>query len=155
MTSTSRLLLLSVLLIRETPSTDKTDWSLLCETIIALSKKHGQLKSAITKMVQLAMCFLKSTSEQHFGPSATEEDVNMEDEKPAAEDSKKDEKKEKKADKEIDREGQEDKEVTKLIQEAKQIGDKGLKEDDRMKLVETLRTVTEGKVSFPLVPISA
>lgn len=34
------------------------DWSLLNEQVQLLSKKHGQLKQAITKMVQVVMGFL-------------------------------------------------------------------------------------------------
>ncbi|KAI7515154.1 hypothetical protein KC343_g23678, partial [Hortaea werneckii] len=34
------------------------DWSLLNEQVLVLSKKHSQLKQAITKMVQVVMGFL-------------------------------------------------------------------------------------------------
>jgi 26S proteasome regulatory subunit N5 len=34
------------------------DWGLLNEQVLLLSKKHGQLKQAITKMVQVVMGFL-------------------------------------------------------------------------------------------------
>lgn len=34
------------------------DWHLLNEQVLGLSKKHGQLKQAITRMVQVAMGFL-------------------------------------------------------------------------------------------------
>lgn len=37
---------------------DNSDWSLLNEQVLVLSKKHGQLKQAITKMVQVVMGFL-------------------------------------------------------------------------------------------------
>ncbi len=37
------------------------DWSLLNEQILLLSKKHGQLKQAITKMVQTVMGFIHDT----------------------------------------------------------------------------------------------
>ncbi|KAF2022335.1 hypothetical protein BU24DRAFT_338519 [Aaosphaeria arxii CBS 175.79] len=37
------------------------DWSLLNEQVLLLSKKHGQLKQATTKMVQVAMGFLDDT----------------------------------------------------------------------------------------------
>ncbi|KAF7877320.1 hypothetical protein EAF04_001003 [Stromatinia cepivora] len=37
------------------------DWSLLNEQVLLLSKKHGQLKQATTKMVQVVMEFLDST----------------------------------------------------------------------------------------------
>jgi 26S proteasome regulatory subunit N5 len=34
------------------------DWNLLSEQVLLLSKKHGQLKQATTKMVQVVMGFL-------------------------------------------------------------------------------------------------
>jgi 26S proteasome regulatory subunit N5 len=37
---------------------DAGDWSLLNEQVLLLSKKHGQLKQAITKMVQVVMSFI-------------------------------------------------------------------------------------------------
>ncbi|CAO3652964.1 unnamed protein product [Mucor hiemalis] len=37
------------------------DWKLLNEEIVLLSKKHGQLKAATTKMIQEAMSYLDST----------------------------------------------------------------------------------------------
>jgi hypothetical protein len=37
---------------------DANDWGLLNEQVLLLSKKHGQLKQAITKMVQVVMGFL-------------------------------------------------------------------------------------------------
>ncbi|KAH7127127.1 26S proteasome non-ATPase-like protein regulatory subunit 12 [Dendryphion nanum] len=37
------------------------DWSLLNEQVLLLSKKHGQLKQATTKMVQVVMSFLDDT----------------------------------------------------------------------------------------------
>jgi len=37
------------------------NWKLLNEQVIALSKKHGQLKQATTKMVQVVMGFLDDT----------------------------------------------------------------------------------------------
>ncbi|KAI1263414.1 PCI domain-containing protein [Xylariaceae sp. FL1019] len=40
---------------------DAGNWSLLNDQILVLSKKHGQLKQAITKMVQTVMTFLDST----------------------------------------------------------------------------------------------
>jgi 26S proteasome regulatory subunit N5 len=40
---------------------DAGDWSLLNEQVQLLSKKHGQLKQAITKMVQVVMGFLDQT----------------------------------------------------------------------------------------------
>lgn len=41
-------------------SKESGDWELLNEQILLLSKKHGQLKQAITKMVQAVMGFLDS-----------------------------------------------------------------------------------------------
>jgi len=40
---------------------DASDWKLLNENIIVLSKKHGLLKGAIGKMVQRAMTFIDAT----------------------------------------------------------------------------------------------
>ena len=40
---------------------DAQDWSLLNEQVLQLSRKHGQLKQAITKMVQEVMTFLDET----------------------------------------------------------------------------------------------
>lgn len=37
------------------------DWPLLNEQVQLLSKKHGQLKQAITKMVQVVMGFIDET----------------------------------------------------------------------------------------------
>jgi 26S proteasome regulatory subunit N5 len=37
---------------------EANDWGLLNEQVLLLSKKHGQLKQAITKMVQVVMEFL-------------------------------------------------------------------------------------------------
>jgi 26S proteasome regulatory subunit N5 len=54
--STSRLLVSIV-----TIAKDAGDWNLLNEQVQLLSKKHGQLKQAITKMVQVVMGFLDET----------------------------------------------------------------------------------------------
>ncbi|KAF2104684.1 hypothetical protein NA57DRAFT_30218 [Rhizodiscina lignyota] len=51
--STSRLLVGIVTICKESG-----DWSLLNEQVLVLSKKHGQLKQATTKMVQVVMGFL-------------------------------------------------------------------------------------------------
>jgi 26S proteasome regulatory subunit N5 len=40
---------------------EQGDWSMLNEQVLLLSKKHGQLKQAITKMVQVVMEFLDDT----------------------------------------------------------------------------------------------
>ncbi|KAK5164260.1 proteasome regulatory particle subunit [Saxophila tyrrhenica] len=54
--STSRLLVSVVTIAKEAG-----DWNLLNEQVQLLSKKHGQLKQAITKMVQVVMGFLDQT----------------------------------------------------------------------------------------------
>ncbi len=54
--STSRLLVAIVTICK-----DSRDWGLLNEQVLLLSKKHGQLKQAITKMVQVVMSFLDET----------------------------------------------------------------------------------------------
>ncbi|GJC84721.1 26S proteasome regulatory subunit rpn502 [Colletotrichum liriopes] len=54
--STSRILIAIVNIAK-----DAGDWSLMNEQVLILSKKHGQLKQAITKMVQAVMGFLDST----------------------------------------------------------------------------------------------
>ncbi|KAB5562738.1 PCI domain-containing protein [Coniochaeta sp. 2T2.1] len=54
--STSRILVAIVTLCK-----DAGNWSLLNDQTLVLSKKHGQLKQAITKMVQTVMGFLDST----------------------------------------------------------------------------------------------
>src|ERR1700761_8444728 len=53
--STSRLLVAVVTICK-----NSGDWNLLNEQVLLLSKKHGQLKQAITKMVQVVMGFLDS-----------------------------------------------------------------------------------------------
>lgn len=51
--STSRILVAIVTLCR-----DVGDWASLKEQVLLLSKKHGQLRQATTKMVQVVMAFL-------------------------------------------------------------------------------------------------
>jgi 26S proteasome regulatory subunit N5 len=51
--STSRLLVAIVTICK-----DSGDWGLLNEQVLLLSKKHGQLKQATTKMVQVVMGFI-------------------------------------------------------------------------------------------------
>jgi 26S proteasome regulatory subunit N5 len=65
--STSRLLVAIVTLCK-----DAGDWSLLNEQVLLLSKKHGQLKQAITKMVQVVMEFLNDTPNVETKLSAIE-----------------------------------------------------------------------------------
>ncbi|WEW57554.1 proteasome regulatory particle subunit [Emydomyces testavorans] len=54
--STSRLLVAICTLCK-----DASDWTLLNEQVVALSKKHSQLKQATTKMIQVVMGFLDET----------------------------------------------------------------------------------------------
>lgn len=54
--STSRILVAIITLCK-----DAGDWGLFNEQILLLSKKHGQIKQAATKMVQVAMSFLDET----------------------------------------------------------------------------------------------
>lgn len=56
MASTSRILIAIVTLCK-----NAGDWSLLNEQTLVLSKKHSQLKQAITKMVQTVVGFLDDT----------------------------------------------------------------------------------------------
>ncbi|MCJ1263329.1 hypothetical protein MMC22_003199 [Lobaria immixta] len=53
--STSRLLVAIVTICKESG-----DWGLLNEQVLLLSKKHGQLKQATTKMVQVVMTFIEA-----------------------------------------------------------------------------------------------
>lgn len=54
--STSRIITAIV-----TIAKNANDWNLMNEQVLLLSKKHGQLKQAITKMVQTVMGFLDDT----------------------------------------------------------------------------------------------
>ncbi|KAL1987710.1 hypothetical protein VTN96DRAFT_2550 [Rasamsonia emersonii] len=54
--TTSRILVTIVTICK-----DAGDWSLLNDQVLLLSKKHGQLKQATTKMVQVVMGFLDET----------------------------------------------------------------------------------------------
>jgi len=56
--TTSRVLVAIVTICK-----DAGDWSYMNEQVLLLSKKHGQLKQAITKMVQVVMGFLEDISE--------------------------------------------------------------------------------------------
>ena len=51
---------------------DAGNWKLVNEQVIALSKKHGQLKQATTKMVQVVMGFLNETPSMEVKMSAIE-----------------------------------------------------------------------------------
>lgn len=57
--STSKLLVAVVTICK-----DSRDWGLLNDQVLLLSKKHGQLKQAITKMVQVVMTFIDATPNQ-------------------------------------------------------------------------------------------
>ncbi len=54
--TTSRVLVAIVTICK-----DAEDWSYMNEQVLLLSKKHGQLKQAITKMVQVVFGFLDET----------------------------------------------------------------------------------------------
>jgi 26S proteasome regulatory subunit N5 len=54
--STSRVVIAIV-----TIAKNAKDWNLMDEQVLLLSKKHGQLKQATTKMVQTVMGFLDET----------------------------------------------------------------------------------------------
>lgn len=56
MASTSRTLIAICTICK-----DAGNWNLLNDQVLVLSKKHGQLKQAITKMVQTVMTFLDAT----------------------------------------------------------------------------------------------
>jgi len=54
--STSRVIIAIV-----TIAKNAKDWNLMNEQVLLLSKKHGQLKQATTKMVQTVMGFMDET----------------------------------------------------------------------------------------------
>ena len=165
--STSRLLMTAVLMIRTTPSVQQTDVPLLCETVIAYSKKHGQLKQAITRMVQQMMLFLRDPEPNALQAPAsifavlgkdsltgTEEPMTDANDAAATQDTEMQEADAKPAEKpsetkpteDEEREGKEDDRVSALFQHAKAIGNTGLDNDARLRIIESLREVTEGKV---------
>lgn len=65
--STSRILIGIITICK-----NSGDWSLLSEQIQLLAKKHGQLKQAITKMIQVAIGFLDATPNQEVKISTIE-----------------------------------------------------------------------------------
>ncbi|KAK4543389.1 hypothetical protein LTR36_005532 [Oleoguttula mirabilis] len=65
--STSRLIVTIVTICK-----NSGDWALLNEQVLLLSKKHGQLKQAITKMVQVVMGFLDEAPSEGAKLSAIE-----------------------------------------------------------------------------------
>lgn len=167
--STTRLLLLAILLVRNTPSPAKTNWDLLAETVTSLSKKHGQLKMATTRMVQLVMCFLypavdpeeERRKEQELKDEEmkdlAEEKVRKDAEKQAKKEKEEGKKESKEAqdarkrqeaaeEREKEKVGAQNAKVLELMDAGKRIGDEGVTEEQRMKIVELLRTVTEGKI---------
>ncbi|SAM61718.1 probable RPN5-26S proteasome regulatory subunit [Ustilago bromivora] len=166
--STTRLLLLAILLVRNTPSPAKTNWDLLAETVTSLSKKHGQLKMATTRMVQLVMCFLypavdpeeERRKEQELKDEEmkdlAEEKARKDAEKQAKEkeEGKKESKEAQDArkpqeaaeEREKEKIGAQNAKVLELMNAGKRIGNEGVTEEQRMKIVELLRTVTEGKI---------
>ncbi|TKY90793.1 hypothetical protein EX895_000791 [Sporisorium graminicola] len=169
LTSTTRLLLLAILLVRNTPSAQSTNWDLLADTVTSLSKKHGQLKMATTRMVQLVMCFLHPAVDPEEERKREQEvkDEEMKDlaaekadkeKEKAAKKEKEDGKKESKQAQEARRRqedmeqrerekvGKQNAKVLELMDAGKRIGDAGVDDKIRMKLVELLRTVTEGKI---------
>lgn len=139
--------------------------------IVSLSKKHGQLKQATVKMVGAAMCYLHAPGIGESGRKEEEvtKEVEMEDAKKKEEEAKtkakEDEEKAKKADGSKDEksdkkkkmqealavedkgEGKQHEGVGRWMARAKEIGDQGVTEDMKVKLLETIRQVTEGKVS--------
>ncbi|WFD06688.1 proteasome regulatory particle subunit [Malassezia vespertilionis] len=156
--SVSRLLMVAVMMIRLTPDVHATDMQLLCDTILAYSKKHGQLKQAIARMVQVAMLFLKEPETKDVNAPASIYAVvgkdtlhpNDEEMKDAAEHTDAmdtDEPKKAAPESEEDeRAGKEDDRITALFAHGRKTGDTGLDSEKRMQLLETLSTVTEGKV---------
>lgn len=171
LSSTTRCLLLILHLLRTTPSAKSPSWDQLNEMIVSLSKKHGQLKQATVKMVGAAMCYLHAPGIGESGKKEEEvtKEVEMEDAKKKEEAKAKDEARAKKeeADKssgskdektekkkkmqeamevEDKGEGKEHEGVSKWMARAKEIGDQGVTEPMKVKLLETIRQVTEGKV---------
>ncbi len=148
------------------PTTDQL--GLLAETVTSLSKKHGQLKMA-TRAWCSSSCALStppSTPRRSAGGAGGQ---GRGDEGPRSEKAKKEEEKAAKKEKEEGKkeskeavearrrqEAQEERErekvgaqnakVLELMDAAKRIGDTGVTEETRMKIVELLRTVTEGKI---------
>lgn len=174
LSSTTRLLLIALHLLRTTPSPTSPEWDQLNEAIVSLSRKHGQLKQAITRMVGAAMCYLHPPGIGESGRKEEVKEIVMEDVEeskelkkdaaPKAEEKKDKDKhgeasntakaeKTNKMKKAVDEpmedkgEGKENEGVRILMERAKEIGNTGVTDEMRLKLVETIRQVTEGKVS--------
>lgn len=169
LTSTTRLLLLAILLVRNTPNPQSTNWDLLSDTVTSLSKKHGQLKMATTRMVQLVMAFLypavdpeeerrkeQQIKDEEMKDLAAEKAKKEADKaaKKEKEDGKKESKEAQEArrrqedqeEREREKVGKQNAKVLELLDAGKRIGDAGVTEEIRMKIVELLRSVTEGKI---------
>lgn len=155
--SSTRLLLVSVLMVRATPDVMHTDVALLCDTITGYAKKHGQLKQAISRMVQLAMEFIHEPVAADpkvpasfyavVGKDELFPESSMDvDEGDKAADAKKTAAAGTEAETATDRTGKGDDRLTALMQQGRAIGWTGLDDAKRMRLMETLREVTEGKV---------
>lgn len=161
--STARLLMTAVLMIRTVPGTAHTNIEKLCEVVHAYSKKHGQLKYAIVRMIRLTMLFLQASdcsnmrapasfyavlnkdsltsSDEEMKDASKDEEMAVDDDAKNAKDSKTSG-----TEGEDEREGKEDDRITALSEHGKAIGDASLTDADKMKLMETLREITEGKV---------
>ncbi|EST06501.1 Proteasome component (PCI) domain protein [Kalmanozyma brasiliensis GHG001] len=169
LTSTTRLLLLAILLVRNTPSPESTNWQLLSDTVTSLSKRHGQLKMATTRMVQLVMCFLhhavdpeeerareaavKDEEARELAAEQREKEARLAAKKEATEGKKESKeaqdarrRQEDAEEREREKVGQQNAKVLELMDAGRRIGDAGVTPEVRMKLVELLRTVTEGKI---------
>lgn len=139
----------AVLMIRSTPDTQHTNMQLLCDTIQAYAKKHGQLKQATARMVQLAMLFLRAPEKPSIDVPNSIYAVIHKDAlsgQPTSESMAVDEEQEKQPNDEADRSGKEDDRLLALSEHGRAIGDAGLNEDTKMQLMKTLQEVTEGKV---------
>jgi hypothetical protein len=174
--STTRLLLLALHLLRTTSSVNSPDWDGLNEAIVSLSRKHGQLKQAITRMVGAAMCYLHAPGVGESGKSEEEKAKEVEMKEVEKEEartrkeaerakaaaaiaakndgssSKATEEKKEKMKEAVDGamedkgEGKENESIRLMMEQAVSIGNTGVTEAMRLKLVETIRQVTEGKV---------
>lgn len=170
--STTRLLLMAVLVLRTSPDVTKPSWDQLNEMLTSLSKRHGQLKQAITKMVGAAMCFLFAPGIGESGKSQEERKLAQADQEVVAQaqkeakiekaleqnkatdatDDAETAEKRKKMKEAIDAtdedkgEGQENEGVRRLTDKAKSIGDQGVTKEMKLQLLDTIRSVSEGKI---------
>lgn len=122
-----------------------TNVGLLCDTITTYAKKHGQLKQAIARMVQAAMAFAKPAEAADAKvPSSIYTLVTpgkltaeaMETDDTATAEPKDPE----------HTTGAADDRIAALMQQARAIGDTGFTDETKLRLLESLREVTEGKV---------